>query len=81
VAIGFALSNTAMNSTISNTATRDEQGKIMGINSSIQSLSNSIIQVFAGIIAASLTYTFPLFASFVFIFVAWILVYIFLNKK
>ena len=69
IANGFSMAN--IQSTISKSASRSEQGEIMGLNTSIESLARAIPPLISGFIAAVLSPSSPLLISALLIFIAW----------
>ncbi len=70
MAASVAFLMAGINSTVSSIADEYNQGKILGINTSIQSLSTAISQGVSGTIAAISIYYFPLFVSIIFFVLA-----------
>lgn len=65
---------------ISNKVSDDEQGEIMGINQSVQSLGMMIPPIIAGFIV-SVNVHYPILLASVFVFLAFITIVFFYNKK
>jgi DHA1 family tetracycline resistance protein-like MFS transporter len=68
IAIGLIMAN--LTATISNNAPDNEQGKILGINASVQALGQSIPPVISGYIAASVGAYAPVFVSSAMVLIA-----------
>lgn len=71
VALGQGLSAPNMNAIVSNEATPEQQGEIMGINSSIGSLGLAIPPLFAGFLS-NIDYHLPVAAAALFVFLSWV---------
>ena len=68
VAIGLIMAN--LTAVISSNAGADEQGKVLGLNSSVQAIAQAIPPVISGYLAASLSASAPIFTSAVFVLIA-----------
>jgi len=68
IAIGLIMAN--LTAVISSNAGADEQGKVLGLNSSVQAIAQAIPPVISGYLAASLSASAPIFTSAVFVLVA-----------
>lgn len=79
IAICAGLTMPNLNALVSNLTPKDEQGEIIGINQSIQSLAMAIPPIIAGFFAA-IYYKLPVIIGSAFIFLAWI-IFITLFKK
>jgi DHA1 family tetracycline resistance protein-like MFS transporter len=78
IANGLTLPN--MNALISNLASKENQGEIMGVSQSIQSFAMAIPPLIAGAFAA-IHYVLPVIIGSVTIFMAWLVFVIFFKQK
>lgn len=77
IAIGIGITSPNLTTIVSQQAAKNQQGEILGINQSMQSLGNIIPGILGGFIAAQFGIAATLVASGVMIVIAW-LVYVFL---
>jgi MFS transporter, DHA1 family, tetracycline resistance protein len=63
MAIGAGLSHSFLNGMVSRSASPEIQGEILGINASVGALAQAIPPVFAGYLAATMTFQFPLYVA------------------
>jgi MFS transporter, DHA1 family, tetracycline resistance protein len=71
-AAAVGLTNANLSALVSRSAAPEERGKILGINSSVQALSQAIPAALSGYIAASLAVQAPIFIAAITIAVAWL---------
>ncbi|GLR17034.1 MFS transporter [Portibacter lacus] len=71
IAIGIGITSPNLTTVVSEQAGPEQQGEILGINQSMQSLGNLIPAIIGGILASMGT-IFPLIASGLFVIIAWL---------
>jgi len=79
IAISQGVMSPNLQTIVSNSAAPGQQGEILGINQSVQSLAQAIPPVLAGYIV-SIHMNLPIITASVFTFIAW-LIFVFLYKK
>lgn len=80
IAISQGLTSPNITSVISEQANPSQQGEILGINQSMQSLGQAIPPIIAGYLSA-INNQFPMIAAAVMIFIAWLLYMIMFGRK
>lgn len=70
IALSQGIQAPNLTATISIQATKEQQGSILGINQSMQSLGLALPSILGGFLS-SLNYNYPIQASAIFIFIAW----------
>lgn len=80
LAIANGLTFPNNNALVSNMTSKEHQGEILGISQSLQSLSQAIPPVIAGI-TAGIFYKLPIIISAVLTFIAWLIFIIFFHLK
>lgn len=81
MAIGAGLSHSFLNGLVSRSASPEIQGEILGINASVGALAQSIPPIFAGYLAATLTFQFPLYIASIILASAAIFFWLFFNTQ
>ncbi|GAB5555251.1 MAG: tetracycline resistance MFS efflux pump [Saprospiraceae bacterium] len=80
IAISQGVTSPNITSVISEQANPSQQGEILGINQSMQSLGQAIPPIIAGYLSA-INNQFPMIAAAVMIFIAWVLYMILFGRK
>lgn len=80
LAIGIGLTQANMAALVSRRASDDVQGEVLGINSSVQALAQSIPPVLSGYVAASISPSAPIVVSSVVVCVAWLVFILFFHR-
>ena len=82
IAIGIGITSPNLTTVVSQQAGPDQQGEILGINQSMQSLGNIIPGIVGGFLAAQFGISATLVASGVMVIVAWLMyIYLFGGKE
>ena len=80
IAISFGITSPNLVAAISEQASPSQQGEILGINQSMQSLGASLPPIIGGYLTA-MNFLYPIIASSIIIFIAWLVLVLLVSPK